>query len=339
MERFVFIAAITFAVIWGIVGTFGGGNHWNITIDGDEFGGTAPVVEVAPGRMEAQAFSGTDGLRIKHTAARITIVPEDRQDYLVEIDNESGRLPMPTVSSDDGRVVIDGQLRGRVGNCLDGGGADVRGYGEYPLAELPQITIRAPRALLLELAGASTTEIGATESLTLDMSGCGAAVLADTAGELSIDLSGSGDVRAGAARALVADLAGSGTIQTGAVAERAEIDIAGSGEVTLAALNGSLSADGAGSGGVTVQGGSLTTAKIDLAGSGDVAIAAPVQSLAVSIMGSGDVEVSAAVGDLDADVAGSGTVSVQAVTGTTRQETLGSGEVRIGGAPTTQITP
>jgi hypothetical protein len=331
MERFVFIAAVTFAIIWGIVALAGRGD-FGIHINGDEFGGVSPLVETAPGNMEAQAFSGAE-LRIRHAAANVTITPEDRQDFLIEITNP-GRAPMPLVESDEGAVVINGQLRGRVDRCIEGGGAALDGYGELTLADLPQITVRAPRSLKVELNGASTTSVAAADSVNLDLAGCGSVTLADVANDLNVDLAGSGDVRGGAVRRLTADMAGAGTLTLGAVAEQADLDLAGSGMVTIASLTGELSADGAGSGEVNILGGALTEAKIDLAGSGDVVIAAPVQRLNVSILGSGDVEVQGDVVDLDAEIAGSGSVTARAVTGSSQREVMGSGEVRIGAAQT-----
>jgi Putative auto-transporter adhesin, head GIN domain len=327
MERFVFIAAVTFAVIFAIVATFG---HGSIHFDFDDGeGGTAELVAAAPGRMAATAFTG-DELVIRHTAARIVITPEDRTDFSVEIDNP-GRAPMPEVSIEDGDVRIDGHLRGRVEDCWAGGGADLEGYGEFTLAELPQITIRAPRSPKVRIGSGSTTEIGDSETLELDLTGCGSVTAGAITGALDVDIAGSGTVTAGAARSLNADIAGSGDLTTGAVAESANIDIAGSGTATIASLSGSLETDGLGSGDVIIQGGALTTASIDLAGSGNVQIAAPVESLTASIVGSGDVDVAAAVGNLDADVAGSGSVSVRAVTGTLQKDVRGTGEVRVGG--------
>jgi hypothetical protein len=331
MERFVFIAAVTFAIIWGIVALAGRGD-FGIHINGDEFGGVSPLVETAPGSMEAQAFSGGE-LRIRHAAANVTITPEDRQDFLIEITNP-GRAPMPLVESDEGAVVINGQLRGRVDRCLEGGGAALDGYGELALADLPQINVRAPRRLVLDLSGGSTTNVAASEAVTVDLAGCGSVNLADIDTDLNVDLAGSGDVRGSAARRVTADVAGSGAVTVGAISESADIDLAGSGRVTIASLTGELSADGAGSGEVNVQGGAVTDAKIDLAGSGDVVIAAPVQRLNVSILGSGDVDVQGDVVDLDAEIAGSGSVSARAVTGSSQREVMGSGEVRIGTAQT-----
>lgn len=341
MERFVFVAAIAIAIIFGIGAL--AGPHFSFHGDWDDeegFRGTAEIVAVAPGAMAAQSYEGND-LRLRHLAAIVTITPEDRADFSVEIDNSAGKLPMPTVASEGGRVVIDGRLRGRVRDCDEGGGAAVRGYGEgrFDATDLPRITIRAPRTLRVDRSGAGTTEIGPTQALNLDVSGCSLTTAGDVAETAELDIAGSGDVRIGAAQGLNADIAGSADVTVAAVSGSAEIDIAGSGSATLASLTGSLNADSAGSGSIEVQGGAVTTAEIDLAGSGDVTIAAPVQSLNVSIVGSGDVDVAGVVGDLEAEIAGSGGVSAQSVTGAVRQEVWGSGEVSVGRVNPAQDAP
>jgi len=325
MERFVFVAAVTIAVLFGIGAVFGG-PHFSFSVDHD--GGTAPVVETTAGRLESQAYQGSE-LRLKHLAAIVTITPEDRTDYVIEIDSPGG-VPMPTVSSSDGAVIIDGRLRGRISRCNDDGTANLRGYEPITPANLPRITIRAPRQLRVTRSGAGRTEIADTETLDLELSGCGAITAGNVAGLLELDVAGSGQVQTGSARELNADVAGSAEVTVGAIAERAEVDIAGSGAVTIASLTGTLSADGAGSGNVIIQAGAVTSADVDLAGSGDVDIAAPVQSLNVSIVGSGDVQVTATVGDIEADIAGSGSVTAQAVTGAVRKEVWGSGDVVVG---------
>lgn len=332
MERFVFVTAIAVAIIFGAWAAFGGPNWVHVEWNDDDGGrGVAPVVSTSPGTMAAATFAGTE-LRIRNIAAIVTITPEDRTDFSVEIDNNAGQLPMPTVAADASRVVIDGQLRGRVRNCGEDGSADVRGYGDgsFATSELPRITIRAPRTLDLDRSGAGATEIGATQSLELEVSGCSTTTVGDVAGDLRMDVAGSGKINAGAAQSLDADIAGSADVVTGAIANGANIDIAGSGSVTIASLTGELNSDGAGSGSVSVRGGAITMASIDLAGSGDVTIAATVQDLDVSIVGSGGVEVTAPVGNIDAEIAGSGSISAPSVTGSVRQEVWGSGEVSVG---------
>lgn len=326
MERFVFVAAVSIAILFGLFAMAGGSRHFNFNIDAE--GGTSPIVALAAGNMAAQTYSG-QSLRIRAVAANVTIIPEDRSDFSIEIDNAAGLAPMPTVSSENEHVIIDGQLRGRIGDCGDT--ISLRGYGDVPAAQLPRITIRAPRSVDVDRSGAGTTEIGATTALSLDFSGCGTATVGDVAGDFDLDIAGAGQLTGGAVGHLTADVAGSGDITVGAISRGADLDIAGAGTVAIASLTGDLSMDAAGASNVTIRGGSVGTAEIDMAGSGDLEIDAPVQVLNVSIMGVGDIDVSGAVGDLDADIAGPGTVTVAAVTGSLRQEIAGPGSVHVTG--------
>ncbi|MEZ5996193.1 MAG: DUF2807 domain-containing protein [Hyphomonadaceae bacterium] len=329
MERFVFVAAIAIAILFGLGAVFGG-PHFHVGVDLGDGGRRHAVMETAPGSLEAQTFAGTK-IDLRHLAAAVTVTPEDRSDFVIEINNQAGRLPMPEISTSNGVVIVEGFLAGRISRCEDDGGANVRGYGEMAASDLPQIVIRAPRDLNIERGGAGSTEIGATNTLDADVAGCSTLTAGDVTGALKADLAGSGALRAGAAQSLDASVAGSGEIVTGAIADGADIDIAGSGEVTIASLTGTLNHDGAGSGTLEIQGGSIGQARIDLAGSGGAEITAPVQALTVDIIGSGDVVVHAAVGDISASIAGSGDVEVQSATGAVHREVLGSGEVRIGG--------
>jgi hypothetical protein len=326
MERFVFVSAIILAACFGIAALVGNSSHFSFSID-DE-GGSAPIVDVAAGSTQAQAYQGTE-LRLKHLAAIVTITPEDRTDFLIEI-NSPGGTPMPTVSAEEGRVVVDGQLRGRISGCADDGGASLRGYENVTVDQLPRITIRAPRTLTVARSGAGTTEIGSTETLALEIAGCGDATIGDVAGEFRLEAAGAGDVAAGAVRRVEADIAGAGDISVGAVAEAANVELAGAGTFTMASLTGELSLSSAGAGDVVISGGSLTRADIELAGAGNVRIAAPVQVLDVQIVGVSDVDVTGAVGDLDAEIAGPGNVTVGSVTGTLRQDIAGPGSVNVG---------
>jgi hypothetical protein len=331
MERFVFVAAVTIAIIWGVVAIAGHGRfiHFNGDWDIDADARMAPLVDVAPGNLAAQTFTG-DELDFEHLAANVVITTEDRADYVIEIANPAGRVPMPEITIEGGSINIDGRLSRRIEHCTDGG-AELRDYGSVSAEELPRITIRAPRTLNIDRGGAGSIEVGPTQSLNLDFSSCGSGTVGDVAGPLNIDLAGSGRISAGAAQSLSADVAGSGELSVGAVAQGANVDIAGSGEVRIASLNGDLSSDGAGSGNLSVLGGSIGQANVDLAGSGDVDIAAPVRSLTASIVGSGSVDVAGEVGDIDADIAGSGNITARAVTGSIRKEVWGSGDVRVGG--------
>jgi hypothetical protein len=335
MERFVFIAAVTIAILFGLGAMFGPQFNFHMDAEGR---GTSPMVEVAPGTMAAQTFSGTY-LAIRSAAANVIIIPEDRSDYSVEIDNSAGLAPMPTVSAEENHVIIDGQLRGRIHGC-DGDSLSLRGYGDVAQDQLPRITIRTPRALDVDRSGAGSTEIGAAESVSLDFSGCGTARIGDVTGDLDLDIAGAGEVTAGSARHVTADVAGAGDINLGAISAGAELDISGAGTVTIASLTGDLSTDAAGASNIRINGGAIGTAEIDMAGSGDLEIAANVTTMTVSIMGVGDIDVAGTVGDLDVDIAGPGSVTVQAVTGSLEQDIAGPGSVRVtGGAGAPAPTP
>ena len=326
MERFIFVAAVTFAIIFGVVAMAGGSRHFHFDIDGMD-GRTDPVMPVAAGHAVAQTFAGNQ-IEFKYLAAHVTLTPEDRQDFSIEINNP-GRVPMPTVSLEGDHVVVDGHLANRLHHCGQNS-ADVRGYSDITTEQMPQIVVHSPRALHVSYSGAGLAEIGPAQSLDLDFNGCGAATAGDVSGQLKVNLAGSGRFHAGAAHDLDANVAGSGDIFTGAVADGAHLDIGGSGTITMASLNGALNSHGAGSGGVTISGGSVTTADIDLAGSGGVSVAAPIQTLKVSIVGSGDVNVNGAVGNVDASIAGSGGIHATSITGTVHKEIMGSGNVTTG---------
>ena len=324
MERFIFVAAIVFAVIFGLVAMVGGGRHFHFGIDDDR---TDPMIAVAAGHVPAQTYTGEE-LRFKYLAAHVTITPEDRQDISIEITNP-GHTPMPTVVHDGDDIIVDGHLANRV-DCDEAGGADLRGYSHVALADLPQIVVHAPRTLHVDYDGAGRAEIGPSQSLHLEVSGCGSATAADVADALEVDVRGSGRVQAGAARGLNANVMGSGGLTTGAIADGADVSVFGSGSVTLAALTGTLKSSSHGSGDVNVSAGTITNAEFDTFGSGGATVAAPIQHLKASIHGSGDIRVNGAVGDVDASIFGSGSVHATSITGNIHKETMGSGDVTSG---------
>lgn len=323
MERFVFITAIVVAVGYAIVAMVSSTVH----VDLGDGVGAAPIVQLAAGNMASRTYQGTE-LEIKHAAALVTVTPEDRQDYAIEITNP-GHAPMPTISVDEGHIVIDGNLRGRIGDCSKDS-VDLRGYANVARTDLPHITIHAPRTLNTSFSGAVFGEIGPAQQVEGGFSGCGETTIADVAGTLKVSLAGSGAVHAGAAQGLEANVSGSGDISTAAITGSASANISGSGTITLASLNGSLQNNSSGSAALHIQGGNISTADINLIGSAGAKIDGTVQNLKVSGLGSGDVEVTAAVHDVDADLVGSGDVRVAQVTGAVTRHSVGSGTVVVG---------
>src|SRR5262245_58598232 len=139
MERFVFVTAIVIAVGYATFAMVS--SHVNFDIDGP---GAAPIVQLAPGPLASQVYQGTQ-LEITHAAGVVTVTPEDRQDYAIEINNP-GHAPMPAVSVEADHIVVDGNLRGRIGDC-DKDSVELRGYANVARADLPHIIVHAPRAL------------------------------------------------------------------------------------------------------------------------------------------------------------------------------------------------
>lgn len=333
MERFVFVAAVTFAAIFAFAAMLGHG-HFNVgdgefNIEFGDEGGVDEMVSAAPGRMETRVFEGEE-LILRHVAARVTITPEDRADFSIEIENP-GRAPMPAVTAESGTVRINGQLRGRISECREAGGVKLEGYGELAAVDLPQIIIRAPRALRLSFGGAGTAQIGPSETLVLGASGCGSVTAGDVAGAIEVEQSGAGWVTAGAGRNLRLESTGAGHFSAGALAEGAEIGLTGAGDVTLASLRGALEIDSTGAGSITINGGAVTDAAIELSGAGGVDIAASVQRLNADIVGPGAVNVTATVGDVEAEIRGPGSVNLRAVSGRIiRQDVTGPGSLNVG---------
>jgi len=327
MERFVMVAVITICLLWA--GLHFLGSHMSIDFDDDghHVHEVPEALVTAAAGHTAQTFAA-QGVDIRHAAARVTLTPEDRTDIAVEVTNP-GHAPMPAIALEGTTVVVDGHLRGRVSNCRDDGGARLEGYGDFALADLPQIVIHAPKAVVLAASGDVTTAIGASQSLDATFTGCGGNEIGDVAGPLHLKLIGAGHAHTGAAQGLNLELAGASGVTVGAVTDHADIQSGGAGNITLASLTGSLNAQGGGVGELNINGGQITEAHVEIAGVGNTKINAPVQSLNAVIMGVGNVEVNAPVHDLDAQIMGPGAVRVQSVSGSVRRSVMGPGSVVI----------
>lgn len=267
---------------------------------------TAPFIVlgafIAMGSLASAARA--QEVEIENAVARVVVIPEDRADIQVTVDQGSAGLPPIEVRPRGDNVRIDGGLRRRIQNCRSeafvadptqmppGVRVTVREHGIVEMAQAPLIVIRTPMNVRVDASGAIWGAIGRSSSAELGAGSCGDWSVANTEGDLSIAIGGSGDVRAGAARGL-------------------DVAIGGSGDVLVAAVDGPADIAIGGSGSVRVYGGRASV-------------------LDVAVAGSGDVEFDGEVGDLSAVIAGSGDVRVQRVTGSIERTVLGSGDIRIG---------
>lgn len=253
-------------------------------------------------------------IEFRELVARVTVIPEARNDIQVEVLSRHPGLPI-RVKADGGKIVVDGNLARRIRDCSTEHGQPlvrVAGVGDVPWSQMPQLVVRTPRAVEISAGGAVFGSIGRSDSLDLAQVGCGDWTAANVGGPLRLSLAGSGDVRAGSSRSARLRLTGSGDIVAGPIAGSLDAQVGGSGDVTAARVDGELQVEVAGSGDVKVDGGKASAMKVGIAGSGDVVFGGVAESLKARITGSGEIR-------------------VRRVTGTVERRVLGSGGVRISG--------
>lgn len=271
------------------------------------------TVVLASGAALAAGTANAQSVEIKDAVARVTVVPEARNDIKVEILSQSASLPLSVRTRGD-KTIIDGDLDRKIRSC---GGApghvsvSVQGLGRVSWNEMPQIVIRTPKDAVVEAGGAVFGSVGRSTSLRLSNAGCGDWTVANVAGKLVFSQAGSGDTRVGSVGEAQLRMAGSGDIDVAKVGAGLDVDVAGSGDVDVGSISGPLDVRIAGSGDVDIDGGSAPT-------------------VAVSVAGSGNVSFNGAAGSVKARIAGSGDVRVKSVSGTVNKTVLGSGSVIIG---------
>ncbi|WP_035294468.1 GIN domain-containing protein [Brevundimonas bacteroides] len=282
-------------------------------------------------------------VRVRHAAARMVVIVEDRADVAVEIEQGSSGLPAVTVTRVGDEVRIDGNLGRRAfRNCQSGPsdarqpgeGASVEGrdHGRVQLSAAPLIVVRTPPTVDVSTENAAVFGAvgrGAT-SIDLASGGCGDWTVANTSGTMDLSVGGSGSMRAGTSGSLEAAIGGSGTITAGATGDL-DASIGGSGTVVVASVTGSVDAAIGGSGDIRINGGRPTSIDASIGGSGDIHVQGDAGSLDASIAGGGDITVTGTVSSLDASLVGGGNVNVGRVTGSVSQSVMGGGRVRIGG--------
>jgi hypothetical protein len=304
---------------------------------------TASTALIATLAAAAPASAQQTEVRVRHAAARMVVIVEDRTDIAVEIEPGTAGLPTPTVTRVGNEVRIDGNLgRRAIRNCRsgpadarqpgEGASVQVREHGTVQLSAAPLIVVRTPPAVDVSTENAAvygSIGRGAT-SIELGSGGCGDWTVANTAGTLDVAIGGSGSVRAGTSARLEAAIGGSGTITAGTTGDL-EAAIGGSGTVIVASVSGSVDAAIGGSGDIRVNGGRPRSVDAAIGGSGDITVQGDAGDLDASIAGSGDITVTGTVSSLDANLVGAGNVNVSRVTGSVSQSLGGGGRVRIGG--------
>jgi hypothetical protein len=266
------------------------------------------VAALAFGVFAAQAAQASTEVELRHAAARVVVIPENRADVALVVSYGASTLPKIMLHEEGNKLVADGKLDMRSINCRDGG-VNISGFGQINKADLPLVTIHVPMDAKVSFGGASYGEVGATKSLEFDEGGCGVWTLGDVAGKAEVNIGGSGTVTAGSVADAEINIGGSGNFK-GRSATRLEGNIGGHGDIDLDTLNGNSEINIGGSGNVNMAGGMSPKMEVNVAGSGHVIFGGEVHDLEVNIVGSGDVHVKKVTGNVSKSVMGSGNIVI-----------------------------
>lgn len=260
-------------------------------------------------------------VELHDVTARVTIIPEARDDVQVTLVKTNPRLPLRVHPGLDGDTVIEGAasgrnwfglwLNGRMTHCPsddDHPSVDVMGVGSVDFDDLPQIVIRTPMQAKVRTRGVVIGSVGRSDAFNLAVGGCDRWTIANVRNDLRIDQAGSGRVRAGSAGSMSIRIAGSGDVAANEIANGLTVEIAGSGDVSTASASGPIRLEVAGDGDISLGGGHASVLSVKIAGSGDVDYRGVADSLDASIAGSGDVYAAKVTGPVTKSIMGSGRV-------------------------------
>ncbi len=277
---------------------------------------------LAAAALAAATSVSAASLEIRDAVVRVTVLPEQRSDVVVQIVKTNAKLPLRVTREDDGRVVVDGGpdenwlgglLGRRAASCnytSQHPSVTVWGVGSIDVDDMPQIIVHTPMDAEVSTSGATIGSINRADSLMLSIAGCDDWTVANVRGRLQIHDAGSGQIRTGAAGELSLNIAGSGALHTHAIANGVTAHIAGSGEVDIEQASGPIQVEIAGHGDVRIGGGHATDMRVSIVGSGDVAYKGVADNLRAAIAGSGEIVVAKVTGSVRKSIAGSGAIDV-----------------------------
>lgn len=195
-------------------------------------------------------------LTIEAPAARVTIIPEARQDMALEADVRLAIHPAP-----GGGARVTGASTWFEQNIpwLFGYSCQAAGVSRWgqtvSLKNLPTLTVRVPLDVEIVSKGAIYGQVGAGRALTLSADGCGAWRLGALSSGLTVTQTGPGQVIASHVDGkLTATVTGAGRVVVGqGVVSSANLVMKGSGRIDDRGTAGILNAKMNGSGLITVR--------------------------------------------------------------------------------------
>lgn len=259
--------------------------------------------------------AAAETVRLQNVAARVTVVPENRPDVVVEVRAGTGDVVAPRVVRAGSTVTVQGVLPGRIDGCsgmkagADRGTVKFKDRRNVAVKDLPSVIVRTPMDVDLFVQGAAVGVIGKARSVKLRTETCGNWSAAGTTGLFDVGTEGMGDVTVGPTGALKVALEGVGDVDAGPT-RALTVGLEGMGDVRVASLNGPADVSVEGMGGVKIAGGRATTFKAALAGMGNVKFDGAAERLDASVDGMGQVRVARVTGAVNRRVSGFGRVKV-----------------------------
>jgi len=270
------------------------------------------ILAAASALAAAGAAAAAPSVEIRDAIARVTVIPEDRPDVKVEMITTNPSLPLQ-VRTVGMQTIISGDLAHRISDCHTRGDhptAWVRGVGRIDFADMPQVVIHTPKAVVVSTGGAVYGSVGRAGSLDLENSGCSGWTVADVAGDATIRESGAGSLRMGSAGRLQARLSGAGSLHATQIRQGLDATLSGAGSVDVESLSGPMLAHVSGVGHIKVEQGHASTVHASVSGVGSVDFGGDAQSLDASISGFGGIRVKAVSGPVSKSISGGGHVTV-----------------------------
>ncbi len=257
------------------------------------------------------AQAGT--VRLDHLAARVVVVPEDRANITAEVRGGSGKVARPVLHVSGADITVTGNLtEGQMRDCHStrSGGIKFGWFApSYQASDLPVVTIRTPRDVVVVADGAIVGQIGPANSVDLFQKHCGGWTVGDVADRFMLRLEGRADVDAGAVGRAEFDLDGLGDVKVHS-AGSIKGQMNGLGDLTFGSVNGPVDVTLDGLGDIRIRGGHATSFRARLAGMGDIHFNGTADSVDASADGMGDITVAHATGSVRKSISGLASIKV-----------------------------
>lgn len=270
------------------------------------------IFPLAAAVLATAGAANAASLEIHDAVARVTIIPEDRQDIAVEILRRQADLPI-TVRKAGDVTRIEGDVPTRLQTCrMVNGQPQVSARRRGPIAydDMPILVIRTPRRVSAEAEGAIYGTVGRSLGLELVKSGCGNWTVANVDGPLTVREAGAGTLRLGSAGQTRLQLSGASDVHAKTIRGPLDIRLSGAGKVMVDELRGPLDAVVSGVGQIRVLGGRAETMRAAVSGMGGVDFGGVAGSLRATISGFGNIWVREVTGQVVRSVSGGGRITV-----------------------------